>query len=107
PFADLGDARLERALLRGEREVHRRHAVYLPLNCGRRLSLKARTPSSRSSVTTVALYASIARIMAVSRSVSLPYTIAFFAWRTAIGPFRAIASASSSAFARAPPRGTR
>src|SRR2546427_2184030 len=107
--ADLEHTRPEGPLLVREREVDRSHRrrPYLPLNCALRFSLKARMPSRRSSVTTVALYASIARIIAVSRSVSRPYAIAFFAWRTAIGPFRAIASASSSAFARAPPRGTR
>src|SRR5207249_9167338 len=105
-LADLRDPGLQRALLVREGEADARHR-HFPLNCGFRFSLNARTPSRRSSVTTVALYASIARVIAVSRSVSRPYAIAFFAWRTAIGPFRAIASASSSAFARAPPRGTR
>src|SRR5438132_697888 len=72
--ADLEDARPEGALLVRQREVDRGHRrdPYLPLNCGLRFSLKARTPSSRSSVTTVALYASSARIIAVSRSVSRP-----------------------------------
>src|SRR5436309_1984988 len=72
--ADLEHPRPERPLVVREREGdhgHRRHP-YRPLNCGLRFSLKARTPSSRSSVTTVALYASIARIIAVSRSVSRP-----------------------------------
>src|SRR5262249_18090195 len=72
-LADLRDAPLERALLVSQCERYRRHLVpYRPLNSGFRFSLNGRTPSSRSSVTTVALYASMARIIAVSRSVSLP-----------------------------------
>jgi hypothetical protein len=74
-FADLGHAVAESALLVGEAQGDGCHVAprrQCPLNCGRRFSLKARTPSSRSSVTTVALYASMARIIAVSRSVSLP-----------------------------------
>ena len=45
--------------------------------------------------------------MPVSRSVSPPQAIAFFACRTATGPFSAIVAASSAAFARACPFGTR
>src|SRR5256886_4874703 len=58
-LADLQHARLEGALLVRERAIDRRHRrdPYRPLNCARRFSLNARTPSSRSSVTTVALYA--------------------------------------------------
>src|SRR5207249_9803681 len=106
---DLEDARPEGTLLVRQREVDRGHRrdPYLPLNCGLRFSLKARTPSSRSSVTTVALYASSARIIAVSRSVSRPQAIAFLACRTAIGPLRAIAAAISVALAFAWPAGTR
>src|SRR5437764_841582 len=49
----------------------------------------------------------MARIMAVSRSVSLPYAIAFLAWRTAMGPLRAMVVAISVALGFAWPAGTR
>ena len=49
----------------------------------------------------------MASTMAVDRSVSLPQAMAFFAWRTATGPFSAMVAAISSALARAWPAGTR
>src|SRR5262249_35246605 len=55
-LADLRDAPLERALIVSQCERYRpRLAPYRPLTSGFRFSLNARTPSSRSSVTTVAL----------------------------------------------------
>ena len=80
---DFGDFSLGHDLLRKLRffrSVCRAHgARYLPLNTGLRFSPNARTPSRRSSVTTVRLYASISIASPVRRSTSSPRRIAVFA----------------------------
>src|SRR3984893_4390886 len=94
--------RLAAAILHAVSNLLNRHIkpCQRPLKRGLRFSLKASTPSRRSAVGTMRLYASISSIMPLARSICIPKWIACLAWRTEIGALspirRPVSSASST-----------